>query len=153
MQSLTHTSDYVYQSLETPDQATSGLPRKPLIRLLELLPGVPGDELNCKLLHTSLNDHVDYEALSYTWGSLNRPHNIMCNGYSIPVTDTLQEVLITLRYEKGKRILWIDQVCMWECYPWRQCLTKKGVSAAKNDGSGNLYHRGLSVRLRRHDTA
>ncbi|KAF2111875.1 heterokaryon incompatibility protein-domain-containing protein [Lophiotrema nucula] len=105
---------YVYRSLETDTRihAGRGISQRVSIRLLELLPGDAGTELSCKLLHKPLSDRVAYEALSYTWGSPDRTHQVICDGSYVQVTGTLREALTTLRLTRRKRMLWIDQLCI-----------------------------------------
>lgn len=39
------------------------------IRLLKIAPRISSDDIECDLIHASLDDEPSYEALSYTWGT------------------------------------------------------------------------------------
>jgi hypothetical protein len=88
------------------------------IRLLTILPSAFASDV-----HVTLQTHVfakniplQYEALSYTWGSPKVPVDIFVGSpYSrgtISVTQNLAEALRYLRYEDKIRILWIDAICV-----------------------------------------
>jgi hypothetical protein len=55
---------------------------------------------------------MPYEALSYTWGSIERTSEITTNDYTLAVTENLHHALRYLRYEDKDRILWIDLICI-----------------------------------------
>ncbi|KAL7908170.1 heterokaryon incompatibility domain-containing protein [Trichoderma velutinum] len=87
------------------------------IRLLRLLP----DRNENAPLHSQLFDYPllelgdgphMYEALSYVWGSSQRPHTLYIDEKSLPITANLYEVLLRLRDKMFERILWIDAVCI-----------------------------------------
>ncbi|KAL6831916.1 heterokaryon incompatibility domain-containing protein [Trichoderma camerunense] len=87
------------------------------IRLLRLLP----DRNENAPLHSQLFDYPMlelgdgphmYEALSYVWGSSQRPHILYIDEKSLPITANLYEVLLRLRDRMIERILWIDAVCI-----------------------------------------
>ncbi|KAF3074268.1 hypothetical protein CFAM422_003475 [Trichoderma lentiforme] len=87
------------------------------IRLLRLLP----DRNENAPLHSQLFDYPMlelgdgphmYEALSYVWGSSQRPHILYIDEKSLPITANLYEVLLRLRDKMIERILWIDAVCI-----------------------------------------
>jgi hypothetical protein len=99
---------YVYESFA--GDASSTLPTQ--IRVLHLLPGTKEEAIRCSLLHVTVNKRFPYEALSYTWGSSDRCHQVECDGFYLRVTSTLQEALRTMRYPDKKRTLWIDQLCI-----------------------------------------
>ncbi|PKK47765.1 hypothetical protein CI102_7553 [Trichoderma harzianum] len=87
------------------------------IRLLRLLP----DRNENAPLHSQLFDYPMlemgdgqhmYEALSYVWGSGQRPHILHIDEKSLPITANLYEVLLRLRDKMIERILWIDAICI-----------------------------------------
>jgi hypothetical protein len=80
--------------------------------VLHLLPGTKEDDILCSLRNIAISQRVPYEALSYTWGSPDRCHQVGCDGFYLRVTSTLQEALRTMRYPDKKRTLWIDQLCI-----------------------------------------
>ena len=82
------------------------------VRLLELEPG-DGDEIHCKLRNVHLGDErVQYEALSYTWGTPILRQFIWCDGKVLPVTQNLYNALRRLRQTNEKKLLWIDAICI-----------------------------------------
>ncbi|KAI0415298.1 heterokaryon incompatibility protein-domain-containing protein [Xylaria grammica] len=83
------------------------------IRLLELLPGHPSDDVHCVLTTHALSPGIKkYEALSYVWGSAEVTKPIYVNGDSLQVTVNLRSALRHLRWEHESRVLWVDAVCI-----------------------------------------
>jgi Heterokaryon incompatibility protein (HET) len=87
------------------------------IRLLQLHPGEPTDDIECTLIGSSLSTskgkQVGYTALSYVWGDQALPQpTILCNGAILHITSNLGAALRTLRREEEQRTLWIDQICI-----------------------------------------
>ncbi|KPA35313.1 het-protein, partial [Fusarium langsethiae] len=86
------------------------------IRLLRLLP--PQDEhapIQCKLFDCALADSEStrpYEALSYVWGSENKPRSISIDGCDLPVGENLYAALSHLRDRSIERTIWIDAICI-----------------------------------------
>jgi hypothetical protein len=82
------------------------------IRLLTLFPGDSTADINCQLSQHSLEDRLDYEALSYTWGSTEESLTIYVNGFSFQITRNLDHALRHLRAPSGggARRLWIDAI-------------------------------------------
>lgn len=83
-------------------------------RLLRLFADDDGP-LQCELFHADF-DQVDtlvpYEALSYTWGGLEKSSHITANGLNIPVTQNLKSALSQLQKPYEDRILWVDALCI-----------------------------------------
>lgn len=87
------------------------------IRLLRLLPhGDQNAPLQCQLFDYPMLELGDgphmYEALSYVWGSSEKPHTVCVNGSTMAITANLHEVLARLRDRMIERILWIDAICI-----------------------------------------
>jgi hypothetical protein len=93
------------------------------IRLLFLLPGSFSSRVMVKLHEIpfsgpSTHPSIVYEALSYTWGSLNNTKPIYVENdatrscYTLQVTSNLEEALRYLRFEDKPRVLWVDAVCV-----------------------------------------
>lgn len=87
------------------------------IRLLRLLPhGDKNAPLQCQLFDYPLLELEEgphmYEALSYVWGSSEKPHTICIEGNTMAITANLHEVLVRLRDRMIERILWIDAICI-----------------------------------------
>jgi ankyrin repeat protein len=83
-------------------------------RLIRLFKGSYGP-IHCELFRASLHsieDGIDYEALSYTWGSAEKPYEIETDGKKFPVAKNLFQALEHLRLQHQDRILWIDAICI-----------------------------------------
>ncbi|KAI0871711.1 heterokaryon incompatibility protein-domain-containing protein, partial [Hypoxylon argillaceum] len=85
---------------------------KNLIRTLELLPGQRDDEIFCKLATANLNGDSQFEALSYTWGDLDKVTEITIGQSKCLITVSLSLALRRLRFPSTSRILWVDAVCI-----------------------------------------
>ncbi|KAH6644167.1 heterokaryon incompatibility protein-domain-containing protein [Boeremia exigua] len=102
------------------------LPAKHSIRLVQILPGLPGTEIRCRIIdYTIRDDRVSglFEALSYVWGETTDPKRISVadvastitqdtvDGY-LAITSNLHDALQELRDPALPRTLWIDAVCI-----------------------------------------
>ena len=91
---------------------------KNMIRLLELLPStIEWSAIHITLQAVSLNDALDYQALSYTWGNEEPIHQISCDGQAFATRLNLLHALKRLRYRTKSRILWIDAICIDQISP------------------------------------
>lgn len=87
---------------------------EPSFRLVRLARGTEGPVV-CELFHALIHDasdSIDYEALSYTWGSTRRSHRITVNNRNLMITESLHDALRHLRDDLEDRILWIDAICI-----------------------------------------
>ncbi|RYP26982.1 hypothetical protein DL767_007845 [Monosporascus sp. MG133] len=82
------------------------------IRLLHLKATPSSDIVNVSLSIQSLDDDIQFEALSYTWGDCSDVHIIQCEGKKVQVTRNLLGALRQLKYTDRDRTLWIDGVCI-----------------------------------------
>jgi hypothetical protein len=83
------------------------------IRILQLQPGCWTNRISCNLKIVSLEDkQLEYEALSYVWGSRANPVEISVEGHIVPVTKNLFTVLRRLRRATEVRTLWVDALCI-----------------------------------------
>ncbi|KAK0670016.1 heterokaryon incompatibility protein-domain-containing protein [Cercophora samala] len=85
------------------------------IRLVRLCKGSYDEQINCELLETYVHasEGVPYEALSYTWGGLDRQAFIVVGrNWTLQVTENLYTALLNLRYLHTDRLLWIDAICI-----------------------------------------
>ncbi|ENH70932.1 Heterokaryon incompatibility protein 6, OR allele [Fusarium oxysporum f. sp. cubense race 1] len=83
------------------------------IRVCILLPKSHGTLVTCKLKTLNLlEDKVDYEALSYAWGSSEDKATITVNETTLQVTRNLTDALTYLRHDSKLRSLWIDAICI-----------------------------------------
>ncbi|KAJ4009587.1 hypothetical protein NW766_008706 [Fusarium irregulare] len=86
------------------------------IRILRLQPHQDKrSAIRCQLSDLELRSSeglCPYEALSYVWGSPDKPHTIDVEGYSLSVGANLYAALLSLRYTSLERILWVDAACI-----------------------------------------
>ena len=84
------------------------------IRLLSFMGmGMDGRPV-CNLFDSALDEHAQFYALSYVWGSDTRNQFINCNGKELPVTESVFGALTGLksRIMDGKLPIWIDALCI-----------------------------------------
>ncbi|KAK3985339.1 heterokaryon incompatibility protein-domain-containing protein [Cladorrhinum sp. PSN332] len=87
------------------------------IRVLELHPGKPEDQIRCSIRVVSLDSTPPpwYEALSYSWGFPPQTHTMMLEGCPVKIGKNLHDALKHLRYrptEDSSKIVWTDAVCI-----------------------------------------
>lgn len=80
------------------------------IRLLSLEPR--DDRVTLSLFPASLEDKPCYEAISYTWGDVNKRKEIRCGDQLVTVPENLYDALRHLRYTDRVRTLWVDAICI-----------------------------------------
>ncbi|OHE97350.1 hypothetical protein CORC01_07405 [Colletotrichum orchidophilum] len=98
-------------------------------RILSLAPGRFDDALQGDLVVRPIDTYVDeaskhehelpesadsYEAISYVWGSDEKPHHITSpsTGARIPITESLYLCLKRVRLEDRPRLIWADALCI-----------------------------------------
>ncbi|RMJ17817.1 hypothetical protein CDV36_002500 [Fusarium kuroshium] len=84
------------------------------IRLLQLHGGTMYP-IQCSMFEACLKDpdrSMDYEALSYVWGSNHADEMIHVDGQILCITKSLHSALRHLRHKKDDRILWADAICI-----------------------------------------
>jgi hypothetical protein len=74
----------------------------------------PDAQIHCDIIHTSLQDPLPYEAVSYTWEDQIADQVISVAHSSLTVTYNCQAALRHLRpsQKDASRVLWIDIVCI-----------------------------------------
>ncbi|UKZ48123.1 hypothetical protein TrVGV298_002359 [Trichoderma virens] len=82
------------------------------IRVLILHPGKKGSPVECTLKHGRLGSKLQFDALSYVWGSPAATEEITCNNRRRKVGRNLYDALERLRLPDEDRILWIDALCI-----------------------------------------
>ncbi|KAI0468437.1 heterokaryon incompatibility protein-domain-containing protein [Xylaria cf. heliscus] len=82
------------------------------IRLLKILPGKGAEPLACELVYTRIANPLEYEALSYCWGSATLEAEVRCDGTRISVSPNLAAALRIFRQETSPRMLWVDAICI-----------------------------------------
>lgn len=56
------------------------------LRLVSLLPGARSDKIQCRIMHVSLEDSPNFEALSYAWGDQSRGiQTILLYNFRFPI--------------------------------------------------------------------
>ncbi|KAF4468806.1 HET-domain-containing, partial [Fusarium albosuccineum] len=65
--------------------------------VLEILAGKPDDPVKCRLKRATLQNDIQFEALSYCWGTSEAKKSVKCNGKNFKTTDNLFEALRALR--------------------------------------------------------
>ena len=93
---------YPYRPLSTPKS----------IRLFELFPSFEGENLQGRMLDTTLDDCPNYEAISYVWGSEIDKITIQCDGHELQITQNLAGALRRFQLPDVGRLLWIDSICI-----------------------------------------
>jgi len=83
-----------------------------VIRILRLYPGKANEPLIGELEFFALSNAPKYEAISYVWGTTSRSAEIICDGCSLPLTESLHDALQRVRCESRGRLIWADQVCI-----------------------------------------
>lgn len=97
-------NDYIYVPLDHSKQE---------IRLLMLLPSENyHDDVVCHLYHVFIEDYLEYEALSYTWGDTRKLRKISLDGQTFLITEALEIALRHIRLGHKLRTLWIDAICI-----------------------------------------
>ena len=90
--------------------AYSVLPSR-TIRLLKL----DGDSFRLEgtLHNVSIDDDLDFDALSYLWGPSDDPaHKFVCSGQRITVRKNLMAALLQFKERGFGRYIWIDAICI-----------------------------------------
>ena len=89
--------------------------REGAIRILKILPSKnESEEIRCELVDHSLGDRLEYEALSYTWGTPGpEPRKyIRLDAHHFQVHENLSAALHRLREYWKPRLIWIDAICI-----------------------------------------
>ena len=87
------------------------------IRLLRLMPHrdehapIQAQLFDYLLLDSGKGTHL-YEALSYVWGSEEKPQSVYTDKGCIPITTNLHMALRCLRDCSLDRIIWVDAICI-----------------------------------------
>jgi hypothetical protein len=82
------------------------------IRVVLLPPGQWDDEIACRLINSSLESPLEYEALSYVWAQEPGYRCIRLNGSMHQITTNLFLALRRLRKASEARYIWIDALCI-----------------------------------------
>ncbi|PVH72587.1 HET-domain-containing protein [Cadophora sp. DSE1049] len=88
------------------------LPANGAIRLLALEAGFKDSPLCGSLKQVNINKLPRYEALSYCWGSPDKPRSIELDNGTINITESLYSALVRLRRLTKSRLIWADALCI-----------------------------------------
>ncbi|KAL6905121.1 hypothetical protein GGI43DRAFT_398923 [Trichoderma evansii] len=75
------------------------------IRLIRLYGGQHEEDIRCEIFHSSRDNHPEFEALSYVWGSEVLSERIYSTIGSLEVTMNCAAALRDLRYSSNDRVL------------------------------------------------
>lgn len=95
---------FIYKQLDASNTSS--------FRILELQPGKKEAPIICNLIHARLDAQPAYEAISYVWGSTERPIPIDCDGKRLYITDNLNDALVRVRLPDRPCMVWADSVCI-----------------------------------------
>jgi hypothetical protein len=68
--------------------------------------------IKASIIHIPLDSTLEYEAVSYCWGSRERPDEIIVDGARFNVTRSALELLLARRSIWKDRVVWIDAICI-----------------------------------------
>ncbi|ROV97040.1 hypothetical protein VSDG_04110 [Cytospora chrysosperma] len=119
-------SSYVYtplpprrdEAVEDGPGIDASPPEQLLTRLLTIHEGEYDDDIAVDLEVVDLGEGAplrpEYDALSYVWGSEEKPSAVFVGEHecTIPITENLDEALRHLRYPDRPRHMWIDSLCI-----------------------------------------
>lgn len=80
-------------------------------RLVKVLPERMS-VLKTELLHQSLDDSLDYIAISYAWGDSMDTEELFLDGAKVPVATSLYYALTAVRRKKSEVLVWVDALCI-----------------------------------------
>jgi hypothetical protein len=84
------------------------------IRILEVESSPhPSGIINCRCIHVPLEDRSHkYVAVSYTWGSPQKPCQLLVNGHLLKITQTVHEIFQSKIMAEPGTLIWIDAICI-----------------------------------------
>ncbi|KAI1656085.1 heterokaryon incompatibility protein-domain-containing protein [Daldinia decipiens] len=86
------------------------------IRILDLLPssGLNNSDapIQCQTRVVPFPTDIEFETLSYVWGTVQDVTNISVDGNDVPITTNLAAVLRRVRLSDKIRTVWVDQLCI-----------------------------------------
>lgn len=102
------------------DLAHQPLPTPTSTRVFTLQPGAWDSPICLSLEEIDLDDkpHLEYEAISYTWGPLGEEIPIHIEGHeNVLIRVNLWNFIRRLRSERKPRTLWADAICISQSDP------------------------------------
>ena len=94
----------------------SKLTSRTSIRLLRLLAGAQNDKLRCDIDIADIENDLDYEAVSYVWGTSEPKPSIQISceydNSELEIPKSLEGALRRFRHPTSTRTLWTDSICI-----------------------------------------
>ncbi|KAH6714504.1 hypothetical protein BKA61DRAFT_452466, partial [Leptodontidium sp. MPI-SDFR-AT-0119] len=87
-------------------------PTKNEIRILRIHPGEYSDDIECRIMHASLDNKPTFKATSYAWGDPSDTCPISLEGHEFPLTRSLWGAPQALRSQTVDIDIWADAVCI-----------------------------------------
>ncbi|KAF5133336.1 Heterokaryon incompatibility protein 6, OR allele [Metarhizium anisopliae] len=82
------------------------------VRLLKLSKSTPWSPIQCKLVHVRLDGAVEFETISYTWGSRQTRKGLIVAGARLDVSDRVYDIVHDRASFLMTRHIWIDSICI-----------------------------------------
>jgi hypothetical protein len=82
------------------------------LRLIQVHSASDDQSLKCDLVTRDLTNDIEYNALSYVWGSTSSGKELLLNGHAMQVTESLHSALMRYRNSEHTQFLWADAVCI-----------------------------------------
>ncbi|KAF3066322.1 Heterokaryon incompatibility protein 6, OR allele [Daldinia childiae] len=86
------------------------------IRILDLLPssGLNNSDvpIKCQTRVVPFPTDIEFETLSYVWGTVQDVTTISVDGKDVPITTNLAATLKRIRLSNEIRTIWVDQLCI-----------------------------------------
>lgn len=70
------------------------------------------DDIHATILHTSLDNSAEYEALSYCWGPPDLPKTIYIDQEPVHIRSSLHSFLYALCQQEQSLPVWVDSICI-----------------------------------------
>ncbi|KAH8732592.1 heterokaryon incompatibility protein-domain-containing protein, partial [Phaeosphaeriaceae sp. PMI808] len=82
------------------------------IRLLHIIPGETGEQLQCELVAADISSLPEYQAISYAWGDPTPSETILLDAQFTRISSQLFDILSHVRQQDGLRMVWLDALCI-----------------------------------------
>jgi len=105
-------------------------------RLLVIEPATQDQTIQCRLYKAKLSDSVEYEALSYVWGTEPATFEIKVNCQPLMIRPNLHNALRRLR-GKERVCVWVDTLCINQADPFEK--------SEQIQNMGQIYRKAKSV--------
>jgi hypothetical protein len=82
------------------------------IRLLKIVRRRPFTPLQCELAHVEMHSSTLYDAISYTWGDMNKTKGLIVNGEWLACPAAVQNIVLDRASYLCERYMWIDSLIL-----------------------------------------